>query len=147
MAEGEDRGDAGGVYPLPPPEGTPAEETPAGGEKDGDEVPGPPEGLGQGPGALDGGASDQEIAKALGCAKSAVCLWRRKSGLRSNVRPGGWNKKQYDWELARKLYDEGQSTARIAEALHCSKNAVYDWMDGEGLVRPSRQKGEENGPA
>ena len=67
--------------------------------------------------------------------------------MRSNVRPGGWNKKQYDWELARKLYDEGQSVARIAEALGCSKNAVYDWMDGEGLVRPSRQKGEENGPA
>ena len=93
------------------------------------------------------GASDQEIAKALGCAKSAVCIWRRKNALRSNVRPGGWNKKQYDWELARKLYDEGQSTARIAEALGCSKNAVYDWMDGEGLVRPSRQKGEGNGPA
>ena len=27
------------------------------------------------------GASDQEIARVLGCAKSAVCLWRRKSGL------------------------------------------------------------------
>ena len=40
---------------------------------------------------------------------------------------------------------EGIST--VTEALGCSKNAVYDWMDGEGLVRPSRQKGEENGPA
>ena len=93
------------------------------------------------------GASDQEIAKALGCGKPAVCLWRRKNGLRSNVRQGGWNRKQYDWELARKLYDEGRNTAQIAEALGCSKNAVYDWMDGEGLVRPSRQKGEGNGPA
>lgn len=52
-----------------------------------------------------------------------------------------------DWDKARKLYDEGQSVARIAEALGCSKNAVYDWMDGEGLVRPSRQKGAENGTA
>lgn len=91
------------------------------------------------------GASDREIAPEIGRSQSQVCQWRRRHGLKTNTPQGGWNRKRYDWDLARRLYDQGDGVKEIAAGIGGSKNAVYDWMDREGLERPSkREKGAEH---
>ena len=48
--------------------------------------------------------------------------------------------KRIDWELGRKLYDEKQSDAEIAEALGCTSSAVTGWRKRRGLP-PNHTKG------
>lgn len=48
--------------------------------------------------------------------------------------------RRIDWELGRKLYDEKQSDAEIAEALGCTSSAVTGWRKRRGLP-PNHTKG------
>lgn len=67
------------------------------------------------------GASDQEIADALGCEKKTVQQWRGRYHLPA--------KKQirFDWNLGRKLYNAGALDREIAEVLGCAYKTVVWW--------------------
>lgn len=87
----------------------------------------------------EGGASDSEIVKELGCSYAAVKGWRGKRGLRANPAPKALSK--INWALARELYGQGATDRKIAEAVGCSYTSVYDWRRREGLpVRAAKKK-------
>lgn len=78
------------------------------------------------------GATDKEIAEAIGKSREGVCAWRHRNNLPCNPDQRG-NGKRYDWTVARKLYDAGMCDREIAEALGCNQTSVMNWRNREGL--------------
>ena len=79
------------------------------------------------------GATDREIEEALGRRRGWACQWRHKRNLPVNRDQMGGGMR-YDWDAARKLYDEGACDKEIMRLLGCSQTAVYQWRAREGLV-------------
>ena len=73
-----------------------------------------------------------EIARILGLEPEGVekCL-----NARVQRKPKGANDSlsRFDWNKARKLYDEGAADQIIANAIGCSKNRVCDWRAAHQL--------------
>lgn len=81
------------------------------------------------------GATDREIDRALGKHKGWACSWRNRATPPLPVnRDRMGTGERYDWEAARKLYDEGACDAEIMELLGCSQTAVCSWREREGLA-------------
>lgn len=88
------------------------------------------------------GATDPEIARATGWAKSTVGKWRRDNGLPGNRK--GVSLTQREAAVIR-LYDQGHSDPEIAGAIGCSTYAVFHWRRRTGRQanrRPGWQKGK-----
>ena len=72
------------------------------------------------------GATDREIAEALGVKRDSVCAWRHRVGLplhRDRMGPVT----TIDWKRARELHRQGLNDREIAEAIGCGVNAVWRW--------------------
>ena len=79
------------------------------------------------------GATDREMETALGRRRGWACQWRHKRNLPVNRDQMGGGTR-YDWDAARKLYDEGACDQEIMELLGCSQTTVHQWRAREGLV-------------
>ena len=98
------------------------------------------------------GATDREIDTALGKQKGWACRWRNRQQPQLPVnRDQMGSGMRYDWDAARKLYDEGACDKEIMRLLGCSQTTVHQWRAREGLVLHSawerraflRKRGEE----
>ena len=74
----------------------------------------------------DAGATDHEIAEALGISYERVNRWRRAEGLPLHPDTKGY-KPQFDWQRAEALYHDGANDCEIARKLGCSVSAVWRW--------------------
>lgn len=92
------------------------------------------------------GATDPEIAKATGWAKSTVGKWRRDNGLACNRTASSLVDREAD---AIRLYEQGLSDGAIARSIGCSQAGVFQWRRRTGRKANHRQgwtrKGENNG--
>ena len=89
------------------------------------------------------GATDKEIETALELRRGAACEWRHRMRLPVNRDQMGTGER-YDWEAARKLYDEGACDQEIMALLGCSQTTVVRWRDREGLeLHPARARKAE----
>lgn len=84
----------------------------------------------------DGGASDQDIARACGVSQPAICNWRNALGLPPHTPP---RQHTLDTERARALYDAGRTDVFIAETLGVCVGTISNWRSREGL--PSKHRG------
>lgn len=75
------------------------------------------------------GATDPEIARATGWAKSTVGKWRRENGLPCNRTATPLMDREAD---AVRLYGQGLSDGAIARSIGCSQVAVYHWRKRTG---------------
>ena len=80
------------------------------------------------------GATDREMEEALGRRRGWACRWRHSVEpplpVNRDQMGGGM---RYDWEVARRLYDEGACDQEIMELLGCTQTTVYNWRAREGL--------------
>lgn len=74
----------------------------------------------------DAGATDKEIAAAVGCDPKYVREWRLNTGRATH------SKVVYDWDLAARAYDERKSDREIAELLGCHRQTVTNWRERTG---------------
>ena len=72
------------------------------------------------------GATDREIADALGLLYNRVNRWRRESRLPRNADKRG-PEVRFDWTRAEDLYRHGASDSDIARALGCCVSTVWRW--------------------
>lgn len=84
----------------------------------------------------DGGASDQDIARACGVSQPAICNWRNAQKLPPHTPP---RQHTLDTERARALYDAGRTDVFIAEACGVCVGTISNWRSREGL--PSKHRG------
>lgn len=75
------------------------------------------------------GATDPEIARATGWAKSTVGKWRRDNGLPCNRTATPLMDREAD---AVRLYGQGLSDGAIARSIGCSQVAVFHWRKRTG---------------
>lgn len=91
------------------------------------------------------GATDPEIARATGWAKSTVGKWRRDNGLPCNRTATPLMDREAD---AVRLYGQGLSDGAIARSIGCSQVAVYHWRKRTGRAANHKsgrkRKGENN---
>lgn len=91
------------------------------------------------------GATDPEIARATGWAKSTVGKWRRDSGLACNRTATPLVDRESD---AVRLYGQGLSDGAIARSIGCSQAAVFQWRRRTGRApnhKPGwKRKGENH---
>lgn len=85
----------------------------------------------QGKRLWESGATDKEVAEALGCGISTANHFRKKHGIAAT---GHKQESAFDWALAKKLWNEGALDKEIAEALGCSKTSVERWRKKNGLI-------------
>ncbi len=83
------------------------------------------------------GATDQEIADAVGASKDAVRHWRQRRQMRCNQGPRG-PQRTWDTERARELWAQGYMDREIGEAVGAGKKAIQHWRDVEGLPANGR---------
>ena len=78
------------------------------------------------------GATDREIALAIGSSLKHVAGWRHNNRLRVNPEPKANQK--YDWDLAMELWKDGATDREIAEAVG-AENPQYvgNWRRGKKL--------------
>ena len=78
------------------------------------------------------GATDREIAEAIGSSRKHVAGWRKNNRLRVNREPKANQK--YDWNLAMELWKNGATDREIAEAIE-AENPQYvgNWRRGRKL--------------
>lgn len=74
----------------------------------------------------DAGATDHEIAEALGISYDRANRWRRSEGLPIHPDKKG-SPMQFDWQRAEDLYRHGASDCEIARQLGCSVSSVWRW--------------------
>ena len=79
------------------------------------------------------GATDREIDTALGWKSGRACTWRRRNSLPVNPEGRDGKKPVYDWEAARRAYDEGASDGEIVALLGCTRGTVYYWRQKNRL--------------
>lgn len=79
------------------------------------------------------GATDREIDAALGWKRGRACSWRRRNSLPVNPEGRDGKKPVYDWDAARRAYDEGASDGEIMALLGCTRGTVYYWRQKNGL--------------
>lgn len=72
------------------------------------------------------GATDREIAAAVGMDRDRIGEWRRKLGLKIHRDRKGQDP-SFDWKRAQELYRRGYNDKAIAEAIGCSVSAVWRW--------------------
>lgn len=78
------------------------------------------------------GASDREIAAAVGVSPSTIYVWRVKHGIKSGyVKPKRYA--SFDTQKALELYKEGKSDREIGEVVGVSRQTVGSWRNGCGL--------------
>ncbi|MBR5094472.1 MAG: helix-turn-helix domain-containing protein [Oscillospiraceae bacterium] len=89
------------------------------------------------------GLSDVKISRLAGISKTAVLLWRRRTGRAPNKQdtPKG-RPKRLDRERARELYEQGRTDREIGELLGVNENTVWDWRKKEGLQSNGAKKSE-----
>jgi uncharacterized protein YjcR len=87
----------------------------------------------------DQGMNDAEIGNAIGCSRSAVNHWRLRNNLPKNKMKGVTKTREskFNWERAKKLYDQGMNDVEIGSAIGCSSATVYFWRTKNGL--PARK--------
>lgn len=75
-------------------------------------------------GLYNAGATDHEIAEALGISYDRVNRWRREKGLPLHPARKG---SAFDWEKVEELYRHGANDIQIAQELGCSVSSVWRW--------------------
>jgi len=78
------------------------------------------------------GLTDGEIAREIGSVKSTIYKWRHRNNFPANGKPQDGGSK-YDYKVFRKLYDQGLSDTKIAQAAGCAASTVSRWRTLEGL--------------
>lgn len=84
------------------------------------------------------GASDGEIAAALGVSKGGVAHWRRARGLVPTHAQGFTV--QIDYAAMRRLYETGRSDAELAAALGAAVTTVRAWRKKNGLKQNKKEE-------
>ena len=87
------------------------------------------------------GHSDCEIAKRVGVNHNCIWRWRRRKGLKSNM------KQRYAERDARRmaLYVAGASDQEIADAEGVSRKKIQEWRYARELLSNEKKKGTSNG--
>lgn len=92
------------------------------------------------------GATDSEIAEALGFARERVGKWRRRTLKKPPNKDRRGTEPRFDWKRARELYRQGLNDLQIARELKCHASTVWQWRNKNGLPvnrRPGREGGKD----
>ena len=87
------------------------------------------------------GATDGEIAEALGAPRGRVQKWRSRTLKKPPNRDRMGPETRFDWKRAKTLYKQGWDDIRIAGELECSISSVWRWRNRNGLP-PNRRTGK-----
>lgn len=90
------------------------------------------------------GATDQEIAEAVGATKTAVRRWRQHRQMSCNQGPRG-ARRTWDTARARELWALGYMDREIGEAVGVGKKAIQHWRGVEGLPANGRAGRQRRG--
>lgn len=86
------------------------------------------------------GMSDKAICRKLQVSHSTVANWRKKNNLPPSVpNPHSGRPVSLNYDVVRKLYEQGKNDTDIAKELSCSHGAISRWRRKNDLA-PNRRK-------